>query len=435
MQCGGSRMRWSVLLAVLIGLIGSLDGIAQSSSVALGGPHGVVLSSKGFPIEGVMVQLISHKTSIRTTVYTNQLGKYEFPKLESGMYTLRTPRPLEFQRYLRDAVPINGANELEDIALERVSETEFLPPTPDILSQLSDAEWLYNLPGTGQEKKVFSNQCGPGCHSYQMQFRSRFDERSWRLILNRMKGYGSRLLDEPRPLSPKLQEDVEILVNWLSRVRGPDAQDPPMKVFPRPQGPATRAVITEYELPWLGVHVHDVSGDPEGNIWFNTNRSPFIGKLDPQTGKVTSYRTPTTEGRHAGGHWLQVEKDGTVWFTENWADNLVRFDPRTEAFKMARMTPASHNMGLSPTDGSLWRTVGGKITRFDRETGKPVEEYPLENVRGSAYGNFVSWDGRYYGGGSRNAEFDGIVWFDRQTKEVREIRSPSGVSGSSQRFF
>ncbi len=68
MQCGGSRMRWSVLLAVLIGLIGSLDGIAQSSSVALGGPHGVVLSSKGFPIEGVMVQLISHKTSIRTTV-------------------------------------------------------------------------------------------------------------------------------------------------------------------------------------------------------------------------------------------------------------------------------------------------------------------------------------------------------------------------------
>jgi hypothetical protein len=48
---------------------------------------------------------------------------------------------------MREAVTINGANELEDIVLERVSESEFLPPTPDILTQLSDAEWLYNLAG------------------------------------------------------------------------------------------------------------------------------------------------------------------------------------------------------------------------------------------------------------------------------------------------
>jgi streptogramin lyase len=194
-------------------------------------------------------------------------------------------------------------------------------------------------------------------------------------------------------------------------------------------------VVTEYELPWLGVHVHDVYGDPEGNIWFNTNRSPFLGKLDPKTGRVTSYRTPPTEGRHPGGHWLQVGKDGTVWFTENWADNLVRFDPRTEAFKMAQKTPASHNMGLAPNDETLWRTAGGKVTRFDPETGKPVEQYPLEHIRGTAYGNFMSWDGRYYGGGSRSEEFDGIVWFDRQTKEVREVRAPSGVSGASRGSF
>src|SRR5581483_5688764 len=60
----------------------------------LGGVKGVVKTSKGQPIDGLMVQLISDKTSIRTTVYTNELGQFEFPKLETGYYTLRLARPL-----------------------------------------------------------------------------------------------------------------------------------------------------------------------------------------------------------------------------------------------------------------------------------------------------------------------------------------------------
>ena len=145
----------------------------------------------------MMVQLISQKTSMRTTVYTNELGHYEFPKLEPGLYALRTPRPLEFKRYLKESVRIAGADKFEGIVLERVSDSEFLPPRPDILAQLSDAEWLFNLDGTAQEKRIFSNTCGTGCHTYQMQFRSRFDERSWRLIVHRMLDYNGRILQGP----------------------------------------------------------------------------------------------------------------------------------------------------------------------------------------------------------------------------------------------
>jgi len=424
-------------LAIASPQAGSAGRTAQSArgNHHLGGPRGVVRSSQDFPIEGVMVQLISQKNSIRTTVYSNQLGQYEFPKLDAGQYTLRTPRPLEFRRYLKEAVPIDGATKLGDIVLERVSDSEFLPPTPDILSQISDAEWLYNLPGTGQEKKIFANVCGTGCHTYQMAFRSRFDERSWRLILKRMLGYGGRILVEPRDeAQPRNDlEDQEILVKWLSRVRGPEAQDAPFKVFPRPQGPATRAIITEYELPWLGVHVHDVNADPQGNMWFSINRSPFIGKLDPRTGKIASYRTPRTEGKHPGGHWIQVEKDGTVWYSETWAQNLIRFDPRAEKFHLMN-TGVQGNMALSLTDGTIWRTAKGKINRFDRETGKPVEQYPMTKIN-NTYGNFISWDGRYFGGGNRDPEFDGVVLFDRVTKEVKEVPSPSGVAAPSRGSF
>ena len=395
-----------------------------------GGPHGMVRSSQGNPLEGIMVQLISQKTSIRTTVYTNELGKYEFPKLETGDYTLRVPRPLEFRRYQKDSVRVDGAMALGEMVLERVTDAEFLPPTPDILPQLTEAEWLSNLPGTGQEKQTFTNQCGWGCHSGQNPFRSRFDEQSWRAIIHRMNDYSGRILVDPRQIRrPQDAADKEMIVKWLSSVRGPDAQNPPFKVFPRPHGPATRAIVTEYELPWIGTEVHDVAGDANGNVWFTINKSPFIGKLDPKSGKVTSYRIPTVEGKNPGAHWIRVDKDGIVWFSTTWDPALGRFDPRTETFKVLHLPNAGGNMALSP-DGSIWRTRNGKVTMYDRETGKPVKEFTMNKVR-STYGNFISWDGNYFGGGAgapRRDELDAIVFLDIRTGELREVLTPSGAA-------
>src|SRR5258707_11327705 len=77
----------------------------------LGGAHGLVRNAKGVPVEGVGIQLISQKTAIRTTVYTGEDGHFEFPKLETGLYTLRIPRPMEFKPYVKEAVRIEGAPE------------------------------------------------------------------------------------------------------------------------------------------------------------------------------------------------------------------------------------------------------------------------------------------------------------------------------------
>ncbi len=51
---------------------------AQGTHKLLGGPHGVVKSNKGDPLEGMMVQLIAQKNAIRTTVYSDADGRYEF---------------------------------------------------------------------------------------------------------------------------------------------------------------------------------------------------------------------------------------------------------------------------------------------------------------------------------------------------------------------
>ena len=96
-------------LAILIVALAGLPVAAQSGPKLLGGPSGIVKTAGGDPLEGMMVQLIAKKTAIRTTVYSDADGRYEFPKLDAGTYTLRIALPREFQPYAKEGVEINGA--------------------------------------------------------------------------------------------------------------------------------------------------------------------------------------------------------------------------------------------------------------------------------------------------------------------------------------
>ena len=373
-----------------------------------------------------MLQLISKDTSIRTTVYTDETGRFEFPKLPTGDYVLRFARPLEFFPYVKESIRIEGATQLPDIEAKRRSEEKWLPPDPDLLAQLTGSEWLFNVSGTGHEKQLFTNGCGFSCHGGERAFNRRYDERGWRLILDRMTNHGQRILittNARKELSP----DAEMLAKWLASVRAPDSPTPHIVPFPRAKGPATRAIVTEYELPWATTNVHDVSGDASGNIYFTINRSPFIGRLDPKTGRVTEFRIPdgpdppvndprdrytragrqefvahgcfhtTPPGVHPGLHWLQVDqRTGKVWFTETWSRSLAVLDPKTGEVQKV-FTGMQGNNGLSPDGQSVWRTHKGKILQFDTktvmQTGMPVKTWDLKLTQ-ATYGNFLSPDGR-----------------------------------------
>jgi hypothetical protein len=121
----------AVLIAILVFafslMVFALPAHAQGASGLFGGPKGAVKSNRGEPLEGIMVQLIAQKSAMRTTVYSNVDGRYEFPRLDAGTYTLRIARPLEFHPFVKEAVEINGANQFEDITLTRVTTAEMGP--------------------------------------------------------------------------------------------------------------------------------------------------------------------------------------------------------------------------------------------------------------------------------------------------------------------
>jgi virginiamycin B lyase len=370
-----------------------------------GGAWGVVRIASGDSAEGVGVQLIA-PNGVRTTVYTNEEGKYEFPKMQAGVYTLRIPTPLIFKPYRRDSVEIDRAPKLDDIVLERVSKTDDLPPTPGIESQMSGAELLWNLPGTGQEKATFQKVCS-SCHAWQQVFRNRYDERSWGLIVDRMVHYYSDALavhiqGKPAP-DRATDEDVASIVKWLAKVRGPESQDAPLRVFPRPRGASTRVIVTEYELPRALLALHDVYGDSKGNLWYTSHKTQYAGKLDPRTGIVAEYTLPLTPGAMPGTHHVVVDKNDIVWFSENWAHNLDRLDPQTGKITQVHIESPNpinaggfSNFGLG-SDGFIWTNQAGHVQKLDPETGKVLQQYPLQTS--SSYDNLISYDGNFWAGG------------------------------------
>lgn len=374
-----------------------------------GGARGVVRTAQDELLEGVPVQLIA-PNNVRTTVYSNDKGYFEFPVMQTGSYILRIATPREFKPFRRDPVHIEGAAKLDDVVLDRITNPpdQALPGTREIESYLSGDELLWNLPGSAQDKEAFARGCGSaGCHSYQQILKNRYDERSWRVLVQRMLHHGGGPIINPDKRGTALTAEEEGLVKWLARVRGPESLDPPMYVFPRPSGPETRVVVTEFEVPRLLLVGHDVAGDGKGNIWYSSHMTNHVGKLDSRTGIVTEYKVPQTPGSLPGTHRVQVDKNGIVWFSENWAHNLTSLDPATGKFAQVHIdrpdilpnSPGLGNMEMGP-DGFVWSNMNGSpggVKKIDPETGKVVARFPFD---GASYDSLVSADGRYWAGGT-----------------------------------
>src|SRR5438034_1925553 len=52
-------------------------------------------------------------------------------------------------------------------------------------------------------------------------------------------------------------------------------------------------IVVEYLLPRPGAFPHDPAVGRDGIVWYTDQANSYIGRLDPASGKVTDYPTPT----------------------------------------------------------------------------------------------------------------------------------------------
>jgi virginiamycin B lyase len=379
------RLPWFRIFGLLAALLYVGTSTAQTVPSSTNGLAGTVKSSDGKPLEGVPVSAKALGSTITTSVYTDQSGKYFFPPLPDGKYQMWA-QTVGFELTHADQTISSGKKMQQDFALK---------PFQDVWRQLSDGEWLASLPdGTVEDrrmKKILVYTCS-ACHNSGFLLEKRFSKPDWTIIVNQMaKLSGSSdppgpgccggvaaannddvpgggkfakpmLDDEGNPIGPErriLETYKKDIIEYLARVRGPEPFPLNIKPFPRPTGEAADIVVTEYDVP--------------------DKDSRTIGRLDPKTGRTTQFtlNQDGSTGRNDQPEYGNNEfREGTDWSKGIRTRLYGQHDLALGKDGYIYLVPEV-GVGLDP-GGNVWCSLGGNqlAAKFDVKTEK-LTPFPL----------------------------------------------------------
>jgi virginiamycin B lyase len=219
----------------------------------------------------------------------------------------------------------------------------------------------------------------------------------------------------------------------------------------------------EWDLP-PGHHPHGLLVDRRGIVWTTGNGNGTIGRLDPASGEIREFRTPSGGG---GPHTLVISDDGaTIWFTMQSGNRIGRLDTATGRIaeypssggpygialdqsgqvwfcrmgddKLGVLDPATGAMaelalpdGARPRrlaaapDGSLWVTLygSGRLAQIDPAARRVLRELPLPaGPRGGPYAVTVDGAGTVW---ANEISTDTVVRLVPGSGEARVVPLPS----------
>src|SRR5262245_50126212 len=255
------------IAAAAISLLLATSHQIQANSSAAVALTGQVSAQKEGLMEGVVVGAKKDGSTITVNVTTDEKGRFSFPasKLDPGRYALK----------IRAAgYDYDGPKALDVVAEKATSTNIKLKPAKDLSAQLSDAEWLLSIPGTEDQKK-FLLSCN-GCHTIERIVKTNHSAGEWVQVIQRMSLYapGSSPLRPQMTVGGSQRDrtrgvDPNTIGEWLASVNTSynSKERFPFKTLPRPKGRATRAIITEYDLPRPLAMPTDVVVDSDGAAW------------------------------------------------------------------------------------------------------------------------------------------------------------------------
>jgi streptogramin lyase len=366
------------------------DAMAQNAALS-----GGVSSAQEPVMEGVLVSLKKEGSSITTTVATNDKGQYTIPadRLEPGKYTIS----------IRAVGYVIDGPKLVEIPAGKDAKADIkLNKTRNVMTQLTNAEWLNSAPGSTKDK-AFMNGC-TGCHTLQRIFMSSHTAEEWKQVFARMEGYAQGSQPQRPSLLPpggRTNRDVldpkaaQATADYFASIslNGPDAQEFDIKTEPRPKGRATNVIITEYDMPRKEAMPHDVVVDAKGQAWYSDFGSLFVGELDPKTGKVTDYKLP--EFRPNRPHStldLELDPNGNLWISMMYQAGVSMIDVKTKEVKGYPypdewVGPSTLTSMVSPT----YSNIDNKVWSNNQATR---EQYRLDLATGTYENLGVAQDPR-----------------------------------------
>jgi cysteine-rich repeat protein len=420
---------------------------------------GRVLHDRHMPLAGAMLTLSDEARLETVSVFAQEDGRYVFPPLRPGQYTLRA-------RLIGYADAVQQAVVLSSHRRTRVELT--LVPTADTNDQLPASAWFSLLLDKWPDAKIrsdFTLSCG-NCHQIgAYRFRRAKTEDEWRSVLTRM------MVNLP----PYFQETRDLLVDTVIDTYGPNATIPALPLPPPPSGEVLKAIIYEYAVGDASSSpgCHDLELGADNRVYADAG----LRWLDPRTGERGTY--PFTGGSHSieraadGNMWItqagsdslaevfvdgvtppryfplpniggvqgayphtnRFDAQGDLWMTLTKSNQLARFDPTTAAWtymplpeadpaEVGLSIPVAYGCDVAPDDSVWWSQLfGERIGHYDPHTA-----------------TMRSWRPPFYGPRRLAVGRDGIVWvpgyssgvlgrFDPAIERWKVYPLPTGVAG------
>jgi streptogramin lyase len=394
--------RTRLLLTILIvGALGAVVLIKRSSAAALGSVAltGQVTSADEGAMEGVLVSAKKTGSTITTTVFTDEKGRYQFPaaRIAPGHYVISVRAT---------GYDLESPNSVDIAANDPVTLDLTLRKTRDLAAQLTNAEWLVSFPGTAEQKASIQN-CSH-CHTLEPVVRSHHDAAEFERVLERMSHYtpeSSPLMPQPHIPSrtgggelnteqqAQAKENRRKQAEYLATLNlsAVPQWNYPLQHFPRVKGLGDKVIITEYDLPKPTRQPHDVVVDKDGMVWYAGFGEPILGKMDPKTGRTTEYPLPVLKPHTVVGNLdVEFDEDQNLWIAMTFQAAIAKFDRKTEKFQIYRLPPELDGdyreitfvaPQHSHVDGKVWLTDAGSYTqmRLDLASGKfeVFEPFPV----------------------------------------------------------
>src|SRR5688572_971146 len=106
----------------------------------------------------------------------------------------------------------------------------------------------------------------------------------------------------------------------------------------------------EWDMP-AGHRPHGLLVDKQGMVWTTGNGNGTIGKLDPTSGKIVEYKTPSGGG---GPHTLVINDDqSTIWFTMQSGNKVASLDTQSGAIKEYASSGGPYGLSIDKA-GNVW---------------------------------------------------------------------------------
>jgi virginiamycin B lyase len=428
----------TALGAALLGLTSA--GLVAAEIPSASALTGNVTSQAEGAMEGVIVGAKKAGSTITTWVVSNAQGQYTFPRqrLEPGKYAISV-RATGYE-LPNTSVDVTAQPAQLDLQLNKVTSASKLA------MQLSNGELLMSVPGTREQKLTLAGCVN--CHTLQRVLFSRFNADEMAQVVQRMSMHtnnSSPMHPWMRPVRNSVRPPAATPVSrYLSSINlsSADTFEFPLKPLPRPKGKATQVIYTTYDLPRPDASPHDEVFDAQGNVWYSDFNSQFIGKLDPETGKVVEYAVPQNRlGQIAqGGLQIDIDREGRIYYGNMSQMQIVRFDPKTAKMETFKPPIPESELGdghltmidpaFQQVDGKLWANVAfatgeaGGTWHIDLATNTWTRvAYPPGSPAAQAYDVVADSKNNVYGMHMNNDKLwmtDGktlkTVWYDFPTK-------------------